>query len=70
MNLQLGRALGIVLKTLPYVLYRAVVYGVICAIRAVVLLFLALIGRIFGGGAAGVLFVRLHGHHPDISRGN
>ncbi len=57
MNLQLGRAFGIVLKTLPYVLYRAVVYGVICAIFAVVLLFLALIGRIFGGGAAGVLFV-------------
>ena len=61
MNLQLGRAFGIVMKTMPYVLYRAVVYGVICAGIAAVLLFLALIGRVFGGGAAGVMFVVLLG---------
>lgn len=57
MNLQLGRAFGIVMKTLPYVLYRAAVYGVICAVFAVLLLFLALIGFVFGGGAAVVLFI-------------
>ena len=59
MNLQLGRAFGIVMKTTPYIVYRAVVYGVICGVFAVVLLFLALIGRIFGGGAAGVMFLIL-----------
>ena len=59
MNLQLGRAVGIIMKTMPYVLYRAVVYGVICAVFAVLLLFLALIGRVFGPGAAGVMFIIL-----------
>src|SRR5690554_3148755 len=57
MNLQLGKAFGIVMKTMPYVLYRALVYGVMCGVVAVVLLFLALIGRVFGGGAAGVMFL-------------
>lgn len=57
MDLQLGRAFGIVMKTLPYVLYRAAVYGVICAGFAALLLVLALIGYVFGGGAAAVLFV-------------
>ncbi len=57
MNLQLGRAFGIVMKTTPYILYRAVVYGIVCAVFAVLLLFLALIGRVFGPGAAGVMFI-------------
>ena len=59
MNLQLGRAFGILMKTTPYVMYRALVYGIICAVFAVVLLFLALIGYVFGGGAAMVMFVIL-----------
>ena len=59
MNLQLGRAIRIVMKTLPYVLYRTVVYGIICVVFAVLLLFLALMGRVFGGGAAGVMFIIL-----------
>ena len=57
MNLQLGRAIGIVMKTMPYVLYRAVVYGVICAVVAFLLLFVALVGYLFGGAAAGVMIV-------------
>lgn len=57
MNLQLGRAFGIVMKTTPYIFYRAVVYGVICAAFAVLLLFLALVGYVFGSGAAMVMFV-------------
>jgi hypothetical protein len=59
MNLQLGRAVKIVLQTIPYIFYRAVVYGAMCAVVAVALLFLAVAGRIFGGGAAVVLFVLL-----------
>lgn len=59
MNLQLGRAFRIVMQTMPYVMYRAMVYGAICGILAIVLLFLALIGRVFGGAAAGVLFIIL-----------
>lgn len=61
MNLQLGRAIGIVMKTMPYVFYRAVVYGVICAAVALVLLFVALVGRLFGGAAAGVMILILLG---------
>lgn len=57
MQLQLGRAVSIVMQTLPYIAYRAVVYGVICACVAVFLLILALIGKVFGGGAAFVLFM-------------
>jgi hypothetical protein len=56
-GLQLGRAFRIVAQTMPYVVYRAIVYGVICAAVAFALLILLLIGRVFGGGAAGVLFV-------------
>jgi len=59
MNLQLGRAVNIVFQTTPYLVYRALVYGVICAVLAVALLFLAIVGRIFGSGAAGVLFALL-----------
>lgn len=59
MDLQLGRAVNIVLQTMPYIVYRAIVYGVICAAMAVALLFLAIAGRIFGGGAAVLLFVVL-----------
>lgn len=61
MNLQLGRAFGIVMKTTPYVIYRAVVYGIMCGAFAVLLLFLAIIGRVFGGGAAGVMFLIMLG---------
>lgn len=57
MNLQLGRAFKIVLQTTPYLLYRAAVYGILCGTVALLLLVLALIGRVFGGGAALVLFV-------------
>lgn len=57
MNLQLGRALGIVAKTFPYLVYRALVYGACCAAVALGVLFLALIGKVFGGTAALILFV-------------
>ena len=57
MNLQLTQAMGIVFQTTPYILYRAVVYGVICAMAAVALAVLAVTGRVFGGAAAAVLFV-------------
>lgn len=57
MNLQLGRAFGIVMRTTPYLVYRASVYGIICGTAALLLLVLALIGRVFGGGAAVVLFL-------------
>ena len=57
MDLQLGNAFKIVMKTTPYIGYRAVVYGAICGMVAVCLLLLAVIDRIFGGGAAAVLFV-------------
>ena len=57
MNLQIGRAFGIVMRTLPYVAYRALVYGILCAVIAFLLLVLAVIGRVFGGAAAAVLFV-------------
>ena len=57
MNLQIGRAFGIVMRTLPYVAYRALVYGILCAVIAFLLLVLAVIGQVFGGTAAAVLFV-------------
>ena len=59
MELQLGRAFRIVLQTSPYLLYRATVYGIICGIFALVMLFLALVGYVFSGGAALVMFVIL-----------
>lgn len=55
MNLQLGRAFGIVMRTTPYLIYRAMVFGAMCAIFACALLVLALIGYVFGGGAAAIL---------------
>lgn len=57
MNLQIGRAVRIVLQTSPYLFYRAAVYGAICAGAALVLLFLALIGYLFGGTAAFVMLL-------------
>lgn len=57
MNLQIGHALRIVFQTTPYLVYRAGVYGAICGVAAALLLFLALIGYVFGSGAAGVMFV-------------
>ncbi len=57
MNLQLGRAFGIVMQTTPYIAYRAAVYGIISALFAFAMAILALIGYVFGGGAAFVLFI-------------
>jgi len=57
MELQIGRAVKIVFQTVPYLLYRAVVYGLICVAVAILLLFLALIGYVFSSGAAMVVFV-------------
>jgi hypothetical protein len=57
MGLQFERALGIVRQTLPYVLYRMLIYGLLCVCVVIYLLFLALIGVIFGSGAFWVLFV-------------
>lgn len=57
MNLQIGRASRIVLHASPYLVYRASVYGVICAGAALLLLLLALIGHVFGGGAGAVMLI-------------
>jgi hypothetical protein len=57
LNLQLGKAIGIVARTAPYLVYRALVYGACCAAVAFALLVLALIGKVFGGAAAVILFV-------------
>ena len=57
MDLQIGRAVKIVARTTAYVFYRAVIYGTICVAVAIGLGLLALIGKIFGSGAAGVLLV-------------
>lgn len=57
MNLHIGHAMRIVFQTSPYLVYRALVYGTICGAVAVLLLFLALIGYIFGSGAAGVMLI-------------
>ena len=57
MNLHLGHAFRIVLQTLPYLYYRALIYGALCGIAALALLILAIISRLFGGGAALVLFL-------------
>jgi len=56
MNLQLGRAFGIVMQTTPYLIYRAIFFGAMCGMFAFGLLILALIGYVFGGGAAVLLF--------------
>lgn len=55
MNLQLGRAFGIVMQTTPYIAYRAMVFGAMCGVFVIGLLVLVLIGWVFGGGAAVVL---------------
>ncbi len=56
MNLQLGRALNIVMQTTPYLIYRAMIYGMLCVGFLVFLGFLGIVGMVFGGGAATVLF--------------
>ncbi|MBM3422037.1 MAG: hypothetical protein FJY09_02100 [Chlorobi bacterium] len=56
MALQLGKATGIVMRTSAYLFYRAMVYGALVGAVAVFLGILALIGSVFGGGAAAVLF--------------
>jgi hypothetical protein len=57
MDLQLGRAISIVMKTTPYIAYRATVYGVMCGVALFYLLVLGLIGKVFGSGAFVVLLV-------------
>lgn len=57
MDLQLGRAFNIVSQTMPYVLYRAMIYGALCGAGLVYLAILGLIGAVFGSGAFMVLFL-------------
>ena len=57
MGLQLERALAIVWQTMPYVLYRLMVYGLLCLCVIAYLVFLAIIGFVFGAGAFWVLVV-------------
>jgi len=57
MGLQFERALAIVRQTLPYVLYRLLIYGVLCLCVVVYLCLLAVIGVIFGSGAFWALLV-------------
>ncbi len=56
MGLQLGQAIKIVAQTKVYLLYRTVVYSAIAFVVALFLAILVLIGSVFGGGAAVVLF--------------
>jgi hypothetical protein len=57
MGLQMKRAMEIVRKTSPYVLYRAAIYGALCLGVIVYLLLLAIIGAVFGAGAFWALLV-------------
>ena len=57
MNVQIGRASRIVLRASPYLVYRASVYGVICAGAALLVLLRALIWHVCGGGAAAVMLI-------------
>ncbi len=57
MGLQFERALAIVRQTLPYVLYRLLIYGVLCLCVVVYLCLLAVIGVVFGSGAFWALLV-------------
>jgi hypothetical protein len=59
LDLQLGKATGIVFKTAPYLLYRTAVYGALFLVMALALLFVALIGWAFGTTAACVMFIIL-----------
>ncbi len=54
---EIRRSCKLVRQTMPYIGYRAAVYGIICGVVAVLLLILALIGRVFGPNAAMVLFI-------------
>lgn len=56
MNLQIGRAFGIVMQTMPYLIYRAMIYGMLCIGFLIFLGMLGIVGAVFGGGAAVVLF--------------
>lgn len=56
-NLHLSEALKLVVQTKTYLIYRAVVFGIVAACLGAGLIFLALIGKIFGGTAAVILFV-------------
>lgn len=57
MGLQLERAYRIVLQTWPYILYRAAMYGVLCACVIAYLGMLGMIGAVFGAGAFWVLLI-------------
>ncbi len=50
-ELQLGKAVRIVMQTTPYIIYRALVYGAICVAAVVYLGILGLIGLVFGQAA-------------------
>lgn len=57
MGIELRRALDIVLRTSPYVIYRAFMYGALCLCVIGYLAMLFAIGLVFGPGAFWVLFV-------------
>lgn len=56
-DLQLGRAFQLVMRTTPYIGYRALIYGLICLGGIVYLAILGLIGWIFGAAAFWVLLI-------------
>jgi hypothetical protein len=57
MDLQLGRAVSIVMQTTPYIVYRAMIYGAVCVAFALFLGVVGLIGLVFGPTAAGITFI-------------
>ncbi len=61
MNLQLGEAVRIVMKTTPYIAYRALIYGAICLATIAYLGVLGVIGLVFGAGAFWVLLIATMG---------
>ncbi|MFP4192670.1 MAG: hypothetical protein ACLFU6_11415 [Candidatus Hydrogenedentota bacterium] len=56
-DLQLGRAFQLVMRTTPYIAYRAMIYGLIWLAGIAYLAILGLIGWIFGAAAFWVLLI-------------
>lgn len=69
MKLQLGRAISLVMQTMPYIIYRAMVYGAVTLGALVYVGFLALIGFVFGSGAFWLLLILSFGASAVLGLG-
>lgn len=61
LDLHLGEAFKLVMKTKAYLIYRATIYGIVAAVMLAGLLFVALVGYLFHGTAALIMFLILAG---------